>query len=318
MKLLLTIILLSIVELTQAQEKQYTYYFKKNGKQVQNKDSADYIRTISPPDSGETYYKLVDHYKSGTLKRTGRTSSTKSAMLEGEVTTYYDDGKKEAIKVYAENKLVGPAYEYFRNGELKSYRYFEVPTGRYNMAETNYKLLQMGDSTGRKFLDGEGNGVIENKSENWISKGPYKDGYKDGLWVMQDLKTQIFYEEVFSKGVLQSGTYKLINGNTGEYTTNVTLPKFKGGEQLLGEFLRNNLSYPQEDRIAKISGRVRLSFTVEANGRLNDFKVLESPSETLTREAIRVLQKSGNWEPATERGLPKKSSYTLPIVFGFR
>ncbi len=306
MKLLITIILLSIVELTQAQEKQNTYYFKKNGKEVQEKDSADYIRTISPPD------------KSGTLKRTGRTSSTKSARLEGEVTTFYDDGKKEAIKVYAENMLIGPAYEYFRNGELKSHRYFEVPSGKYNMAETNYKLLQMGDSTGRKFLDGKGNGLVENKSENWISKGPYKDGYKDGLWVLQDLKTQIFYEEIYSMGVFQSGTYKLTNGKTGEYTTNVTLPKFKGGEEALFKFLRNNISYPQEDRIANQSGRVQLSFTVEADGSLNNFKVLKSPSETLTREAIRVLQKSGNWEPATERGLPTKSSYTLPIVFGFR
>ncbi|WP_026903853.1 energy transducer TonB [Pedobacter glucosidilyticus] len=318
MKLLLTIILLSIVELTQAQEKHNTYYFKKNGKQVQEKDSADYIRTISSPDSGETYHKLVEYYKSGTLKRTGRTSSTKSAMLEGEVTTYYDDGKKEAVKVYAENKLVGPAYEYFRNGELKSYRYFEVPLDRYNMAETNYKLLQMGDSTGRKFLDGEGNGVVETRSENWVSKGPYKGGYKDGLWVLQDLKTQIDYEEVFSKGVLQSGTYKLINGKTGKYTVRETLATFKGGQKALFEFLRNNISYPPEDRIAKVTGRVIVNFVVEADGSLNSFKVIKSPSETLTREAIRVLQKSANWEPATTRGVPVKSSYTLPVIFNLR
>nr|WP_081987701.1 energy transducer TonB [Pedobacter glucosidilyticus] len=318
MKNLIMLLLMLIAYSTYAQEKQYTYYFKKNGKQVQEKDSADYIRTISPPDSGETHYKLVEYYKDGTLKRTGRTSSTKLARLEGEVATFYDNGQKESLKTYAENMLIGPAYEYFRNGELKSYRYFEVPSGKYNMAETNYKLLQMGDSTGVKFLDGKGNGVVENKSKTWVDKGPYKDGYKDGLWIFQDLKTQIVHEEVFSKGVFQSGTYKLTDGKTGKYTVRETLAKFKGGDKALGDYLRSNLSYPPEDRIAKITGRVIINFIVEADGSLNSFKILKSPSETLAKEAKRVMYLCPNWEPALQRGVPTKSSFTLPILFSMR
>ncbi|WP_026903855.1 energy transducer TonB [Pedobacter glucosidilyticus] len=318
MKNVIMLLLMLIAGSTSAQEKQNTYYFNKNGKEVQDKDSADYIRTISSPESRKTYFKLIEYYKNGAIKRIGTTSSKEEVKLEGEVTTFYDNGKRASLKNYVGNRLVGPAYEYFKNEELKSYRYYDVPSAKYNKVEINYKTLQIGDSTGRKFLDGEGNGVVESRSETWAEKGLYKDGYKDGLWQMQDLKTQIVYEEIYAKGVLQSGTYKLTDGKTGVYTVKQTLAKFKNGEQTLFEFLKGNLRYPTEDKLAKITGSVQISFIVEADGSLNSFKVLKSPSETLTKEAIRVLQQSPNWEPALQRGIPIKSSYTLPILFNLR
>jgi TonB family protein len=318
MKTFLTFILCVLGSITLAQEKRNSTYFKMDGKQVQEKDSADYIRTISPPESRKTYFKLVEYYKNGTIKRIGTTSSKEEVRLEGEVATFYDNGKRASLKTYVGNRLVGPAYEYFKNEELKSYRYYDVSSVKFNKGEINYKTLQIGDSTGRKFLDGEGNGVVESKNETWAEKGLYKDGYKDGLWQMQDLKTQIVYEEIYAKGVLQSGTYKLTDGKTGTYTVKQTLAKFKNGEQTLFEFLKENLRYPPEDKLAKITGSVQLSFIVDIDGSLHNFKVLKSPSETLTKEAIRILQKSPNWEPAKQRGIPIKSSYTLPLVFNLR
>lgn len=149
MRLLITIILLSIVELTQAQEKQNTYYFKKNGKQVQNKDSADYIRTISVIDSsGKTYKKLTEYYKNGVVKTVGRTSSINGVSFSGEINTFYSNGNIESKRSLSNNMLVGDAFEFFRNGELKTHKYYEKPTNLTNKAETSYKLLQAGDSTG--------------------------------------------------------------------------------------------------------------------------------------------------------------------------
>jgi TonB family protein len=303
---------------TYAQTKQITTYFKVDGKQVQEKDSADYIRTISPPESRKTHFKLVEHYKNGSIKRVGATSSKEEVKLEGEVTTFYENGKRASLKNYVGNRLIGDAFEYFSNEELKFHRYYEAPLSKYNKAEIHFKTLQIGDSTGRKFLDVEGNGVVKSRSETWAEKGIYKEGFKDGLWVLEDLKTQILYEEIYLMGVFKSGKYKLINGKTGIYTDKQTLARFNNGGQTLFEFLKENLRYPPEDKLAKVTGSVQLSFIVDTDGSLHSFKVLKSPSETLTKEAIRILQKSPNWEPATQRGIPIKSSYNLPLVFGLK
>jgi TonB family protein len=301
--------------ITYAQEKQNTFYFKKNGKQVQEKDSADYIRTISPSDPGETHYKLVEHYKDGTIKTTGRTSSPKGVKYEGEIITFFDNGKRESFKTYVDNKLMGYAYEYFNNGELKYHRLYVVPTAKSDSLETNYQVLQVGDSTGRKFLDGKGNGFLEYKNNSLVERGGYKNGFKDGLWKVENLKTNATYEEIYANGVFKSGTYKLANGETGSYTIQKQLPAFKGGSNAFWGFLSDNLKYPSEDRNARIQGRVLLKFVVEEDGSLTNFKVIQTPSESLAEEAIRVLQKSQKWEPGIERGKPVKVNFTMPILF---
>ncbi|KHJ36687.1 hypothetical protein PBAC_31430 [Pedobacter glucosidilyticus] len=315
MKKLLTLIFCLLVSSSIAQGIQNTYYFNKKAISVKEKDSANFIRVISGPDSGETHYKLVEHYKDGTLKTTGRTSSVKGVKYEGEVTTFFDNGKRESFKTYVDHKLMGYAYEYFNNGELKYQRLYVVPTAKSDSLETNYQVLQVGDSTGKKFLDGKGNGYLEYKNNSLVERGVYKDGFKDGLWKVENLKTNATYEEIYANGVFKSGTYKLANGETGSYTIQKQLPAFKGGNNAFWGFFSANLKYPSEDRNARIQGRVLLKFVVEEDGSLTNFKVIQTPSESLAEEAIRVLQKSQKWEPGIERGKPLKVNFTMPILF---
>lgn len=315
MKRLFTFLFCLMVSSSIAQGIQNTYYFNKKAISVKEKDSANFIRVISGPDSGETHYKLVEYYKDGTVKTTGRTSSPKGVKYEGEVITFFDNGKRESFKTYVDNKLMGYAYEYFNNGELKYHRLYVVPTAKSDSLETNYQVLQVGDSTGRKFLDGKGNGFLEYKNNSLVERGVYKNGFKDGLWKVENLKTNATYEEIYANGVFKSGTYKLANGETGSYTIQKQLPVFKGGSKAFGEFIRANLRYPLEDRNARIQGRVLLKFVVEEDGSLTNFKVIQTPSESLSQEAIRVLQKSQKWEPGIERGKPVKVNFTMPILF---
>ncbi len=65
MKNVIMLLLMLIAGSIYAQEKQNTYYFKKNGKQVQEKDSADYTRTISAITGNEKLFKLEEFYKNG-------------------------------------------------------------------------------------------------------------------------------------------------------------------------------------------------------------------------------------------------------------
>ena len=56
-------------------------------------------------------------------------------------------------------------------------------------------------------------------------------------------------------------------------------------------------------------------YFVAKDGRLTNIQVLKSPDKTLSDEAVSVLSKSPKWEPARQRDVPVRFSYTMPIVF---
>lgn len=90
-------------------------------------------------------------------------------------------------------------------------------------------------------------------------------------------------------------------------------PSFPGGQKAFGRFLSRNLKWPDPDIDAR--GKVIISFTVEKDGRLTGFKVKKGMGEPFDEEAVRVLQKSPKWKPATKNSKPVKAEYMVPINF---
>jgi TonB family protein len=86
-----------------------------------------------------------------------------------------------------------------------------------------------------------------------------------------------------------------------------------GGEGFW-KFLGEELRYPKEARDQKIEGTVYVQITVLKNGESTDQKVLKSPNELLSAEALRVA-KLTKWKPATLKGKPAESTFVLPIRF---
>ena len=66
---------------------------------------------------------------------------------------------------------------------------------------------------------------------------------------------------------------------------------------------------------SEISGRVTLSFTVSASGKVVDVKVLRSVDTLLDNEAVRVLEMSPEWVPGKHEGKPVAVKYTFPVIF---
>jgi len=89
-------------------------------------------------------------------------------------------------------------------------------------------------------------------------------------------------------------------------------PSFPGGEKAYGKFLEKNLKWPNQD---DVQGRVIISFIVEKDGSLTNFKVERSLGKDFDAEALRVLRKSPKWIPAMENGKAIRCRYTLPINF---
>ncbi|MBR5595088.1 MAG: energy transducer TonB [Alistipes sp.] len=98
------------------------------------------------------------------------------------------------------------------------------------------------------------------------------------------------------------------------------MPKFRGGG--LPEFrnwVQQNVKYPQIALENGIQGNVVVQFVVGADGKMQNFKVLQSPDKTLSDATIEVLKKANEmkngWKPGKQRGKPVKVSFTLPVAF---
>jgi TonB family protein len=93
------------------------------------------------------------------------------------------------------------------------------------------------------------------------------------------------------------------------------LPSFPGGTPEFSAFLKQNIKYPAADKEKNITGKVIVQFVVGTDGVLTNIKAIRSPSDAMTQEAIRVLNSSPKWVPATQNGKVVKARYTVPIDF---
>jgi TonB family protein len=69
------------------------------------------------------------------------------------------------------------------------------------------------------------------------------------------------------------------------------------------EYLAQHIQYPPG---VKMTGRVRVSFIVQSNGTLTDFKVVRKLHPEYDQEAIRVIRTGPVWIPSTD-GRPTRA-----------
>ena len=118
------------------------------------------------------------------------------------------------------------------------------------------------------------------------------------------------------------------------------LPQYPGGTPELMKFLSYNMKYPVEAEHYGIEGRVLVRFFVEKDGTVSEPQVIktdfknrlsdkkfrkhtdaekeamrEHGESQLKAEALRVVAKMNNWEPAMRRGKKARVKYTIPIAF---
>ena len=92
-------------------------------------------------------------------------------------------------------------------------------------------------------------------------------------------------------------------------------PQFPGGEDSLISFLKNNLRYPQEAKLAWIQGRVFIGFLIDYTGKVKDVNVLSGVNSQLDDEALRVVHMMPDWIPGKIGETNVDTRYILPIEF---
>ncbi|MBO5706021.1 MAG: energy transducer TonB [Bacteroidaceae bacterium] len=90
---------------------------------------------------------------------------------------------------------------------------------------------------------------------------------------------------------------------------------FPGGDAACMKWLRDNIKYPSICQEQGVQGRVIVSFVVNRDGSIVDVKVVRSPDEHLSAEAVRVVKMMPKWKPAKQGNRTVRSRFNLPVMF---
>lgn len=94
-----------------------------------------------------------------------------------------------------------------------------------------------------------------------------------------------------------------------------TEPSFPGGEEALNKFITENTRYPQVAKDNGVEGIVLVGFIVNADGTLNNIKVIKFVDPDLETEAVRVVKIMPAWIPAEKDGTPIEAPSKVEIPF---
>ena len=86
------------------------------------------------------------------------------------------------------------------------------------------------------------------------------------------------------------------------------------GKSNFDKYIRNNLHRPD----SAIKGQrvvVVVSFLVQTNGSIDSIRIVKSPGQSFSDEAIRIIKSGPQWKPAESNGKPVEDIVRLRLVF---
>lgn len=89
-------------------------------------------------------------------------------------------------------------------------------------------------------------------------------------------------------------------------------PEFPGGISEFYKYIGQNFKAPKDKKFP--GGRVIVSFVIEKDGSVTEVKILKDCGFGTAEEAIRVLLNCPKWKPATQKNVPVRCQFGLPIA----
>lgn len=214
----------------------------------------------------------------------------KLKMLNGEYLEY-ENGKVSLKGFYLNNKKTGLWTSFDADNKPKETKVYDQD--KLNGAYAAYWKNGAPKTTG--------NYTEDKKTGEW------KINYEDGKPALKEL-----YD---SKSKVTDSTYLDIDGEPVSKAEITTEPTFPGGMKKFYMFLAKSIRYPADARNSRAQGKVYLSFSVSDTGKIEDIKVISAPHIGLAEEAIKVLEQSPDWIPATLFGKTIAAPYNIYISF---
>jgi len=222
------------------------------------------------------------YHKNGALARTGSYSDGKQT---GEWQFYYENGKPYQTVYYEDGQMLIDQY----------------------WSEENEQLI----SNGNGFYSA----YFVERDEKIKMEGKYLDYDKHGEWTGYREDGNLYFEEIYEKGKLISGTSYDDAGNEYVYVVTEEQAMPTKGMNHFYQFVGERLSYPLEARRLNIEGKVFIQFEVDKNGTLMSAKAIKSPHQLLTKSAESVVIKYDEWQPGKIRGQLVNMKFVLPLTF---
>ena len=91
------------------------------------------------------------------------------------------------------------------------------------------------------------------------------------------------------------------------------MPEFQGGYDALQDYLSK-----MQQKIAQaknVKGKAKVSFTVNAKGKVTDIKVVEKDNDGAGKGAVILASEMPDWTPGKQRGKAVPVKYLLPVEF---
>jgi len=98
------------------------------------------------------------------------------------------------------------------------------------------------------------------------------------------------------------------------YTRSTELPMAEPPEEI-SDYLKKHTNYPKTAEENGVRGLVVVTFTVNENGGLEDFEIVEKLGFGCDEEAIRTLREGPSWKPAEINGIPIRSRSHIEVEF---
>lgn len=148
------------------------------------------------------------------------------------------------------------------------------------------------------------------RSYNWLLS--HLVSFRPGSEAQSDIKAAIF-ENVIVKNK-EATTLTQADDRT-VYSSTDTPASFPGGNAALFTHIAKNQKYPSLAQGKGEQGKVIVSFVIEKDGSVGDVKIKKSVSQSLDKEAIRVVKTLPKFTPAKNGGKTVRSEMSIPVTF---
>lgn len=259
---------------------------------------APYFRIGTRDSLGRWQGNVRDYYSTGNVQMKG---NYRDGMQHGVFRYYSNTRKYESAGRYDKEMPVGK-WEYFHNnGTLHREVYYTDRVFTKSVYDTAGNA-QVVNGEGRQ-VDWYPNGTVK-------EEGIYKNGTRQGIWKGYYSDGRLHYEEYYENNLLVKGRALDRKGHGYIYDESGLYPRPAIGFTLYKKYLKDNI------RKTGKSGKVKLTFSVDEDGALRDFVILESLDLDCDREAIRLVQNGPAWLPVLLHGhIPTRAQGFVEVEF---
>ncbi|MCF8360451.1 MAG: carboxypeptidase-like regulatory domain-containing protein [Prolixibacteraceae bacterium] len=129
--------------------------------------------------------------------------------------------------------------------------------------------------------------------------------------VIKDESATKTYGSKGENGVIEIITKRKKRSNPEEEVFIVVedMPKYKGGEKALQEYLVKATANSKEN------GSALIGFTVLANGSIDNIQIKEGTSDKIKKAAFNIVKSMPDWKPGMQRGKPVRVEMEIQIDF---